>query len=96
MTVNHGITGYCATCRHAPCRCKEASRTQVATKDNVTHRYVDKDTADPDKTYDTPEEHLTPWQKEWREIGMRMEADLTRVDMWTINAVIHAQILKRP
>lgn len=77
----------------------ESTRVQHVTKDEDTHQYMPKG-SDPDKTYESNEIHRTPWMHEWIRLGEMIEgyapvrSDM--VDKLTINAVIHAQMLKRP
>ena len=70
------------------------SHVQHVTKDEDTHRYMPKG-SDPDETYQTPENHYSPWLKNWIQHGIDMEngGDL---DALAVSAVIHAQVLKRP
>lgn len=106
-----GLFGKCQEGLSDPLKEKnmEKSRVQQVTKDEDTHQYVSVQDADPDETYNTTEEHLSSWQKEWRRIGMTLEFDAylavpgegrllsndAAINAYTIAAVLHAQALRR-
>jgi hypothetical protein len=49
------------------------SHDQEVTRDAVTGRYESPQDKGPED-YTATEEHLSPWQKEWRRIGMEIES----------------------
>lgn len=82
------------------------SHDQQVTRDAVTGQYESPKNKGPED-YTTTEEHLSPWQKEWRRIGERAEQLLQHeslmgesrdqaLDTLAVQAVIHIQMLKRP
>ena len=80
-------------------RFQPKSHVQHVTKDEDTHQYRPKG-SDPDETYETPEKHNSPWLKEWIRLGEMMEGyapyRAEMINFYTVDAVIHAQMLKRP
>lgn len=77
---------------------------QEVTRDSVTGRYEKQENKGPED-YETTEEHLSPWMKEWRRLGTELEAvsksaknigEMQGIDTLAVLAVLHTRILKRP
>lgn len=73
-------------------------RAQEVVKSAETGQYVEAGLADPKTTYETTEEHLTPWQKEYRRLGRCLESETDNLQryVWLHAINVHCAQELRP